>query len=140
MTAAATAWLLTTFLHGLALAAPEDDLRILEEQRRQAIKEQDFATLGHIYAPEFIGVTGAGQVVDRAELFRVFAQTNGKLKFTTDEIRVVLHGDTAVYFGRLVGVTESGTTAFISRFSHVFVKRGQGWVCVSGQSTPMPHG
>jgi ketosteroid isomerase-like protein len=126
--------------NSLALASPEGDLRRLEEQRRQAIKEQDFATLGLIYAPEFVEVTGAGQIVDRAQLFRVFAQTDGKFKFTTDEIRVVLHADTAIYVGRLVGVTETGTAAFTSRFSHVFVKRGRTWVCVSGQSTPMPSG
>lgn len=125
---------------GTALASPEDDLRLLEEQRRQAIKEQDFATLSTIYAPEFVGVTSTGQLVSRDQLFRVFAQTDPKVKFTTDEIQVVLHGSTAVFFGRLVGTTETGTTLFTSRFSHVFVKRGAGWVCVAGQSTPIPKG
>lgn len=125
---------------GTAKASPEDDLLRLEEQRRQAIKEQDFTTLASIYAPEFVGVTGAGQVVSREQLFRVFGQADPKLKFTTDEVRVVLHGSTAIFFGRLVGATESGTTLFTSRFSHVFVKRGEAWVCVAGQSTPLPKG
>ena len=125
---------------GTALASPEDDLRLLEEQRRQAIKDRDFATLSNIYAPEFVGVTSTGQLVSRDQLFRVFEQTDPKLKFTTDEIRVALHGDTAVFFGRLVGTAESGTTLFTSRFSHVFVRRGAGWVCIAGQSTPLPKG
>jgi ketosteroid isomerase-like protein len=124
---------------GVALASPEDDLLRLEEQRRQAIKAQDFATLSNIYAPEFVGVTSAGQMVSRDQLFRVFAQTDPKLRFTTDEVRVVLHGNTALFFGRLVGATESGTTLFTSRFSHVFVKRGESWVCVAGQSTALPR-
>jgi len=33
-----------------------------------------------------------------------------------------------------------GKTAFVSRFTHVFVRRKGAWVCISGQSTPLPAG
>lgn len=132
------AFMLAICCLGVAHATPEEQLRRLEEQRREAIRGQDFATLSRIYAAEFVGVTGGGQLVSRDQLFRVFAQADPKLRFATDEVRIVVHGDTAVFFGRLVGSSESGTQLFASRFSHVFVRQGETWVCVAGQSTPLP--
>jgi ketosteroid isomerase-like protein len=132
------AFILAVACLGVAHATPEEQLRRLEDQRREAIRGQDFAALSRIYAAEFVGVTGGGQMVTRDQLFRVFAQADPKLRFVTDEVRIVVHGDTAVFFGRLVGSSESGTQLFASRFSHVFVKRDETWVCVAGQSTPLP--
>jgi hypothetical protein len=52
-------------------------------------------------------------------------------------VRVVVHGESAVFYGRLVAATSAGATLFATRFSHVFVRRGGAWVCVAGQSTPI---
>lgn len=59
--------------------------------------------------------------------------------FSTDEIRVLDAGNTAVFFGRLIGKTPDGRTAFAARFTHVFVRRQGAWVCIAGQSTPLPN-
>ena len=118
-------------------ATAEEELTALEDQRREAIRVKDFATLGRIYAPEFIAVAGNGELIDRATLFRLFEQGGSALKFETDEIRIQQHGDTAVFFGRLTGKAPTGETATVSRFSHVFIRREGRWVCVAGQSTPV---
>jgi ketosteroid isomerase-like protein len=118
-------------------ATAEEELTALEDQRREAIRVKDFATLGRIYAPEFTAVAGNGQLIDRAALFRIFDQGGSALKFETDEMRVQQHGDTAIFFGRLTGRTPTGETATVSRFSHVFIRREGHWVCVAGQSTPV---
>jgi ketosteroid isomerase-like protein len=136
-TAHVALWILTA-LPLTALANADSDLRALEETRRAAIKAQDFKTLERIYAPEFQAVAGNGQVIDRATLFNVFRKTDPSISFTTDEIRVLDSGNTAVFFGRLTGKTPEGRTAFASRFTHVFVRRHGAWVCNSGQSTPLP--
>lgn len=34
--------------------------------------------------------------------------------------------------------TADGKPANVSRFSHVFVRRKGSWVCIAGQSTPLP--
>jgi ketosteroid isomerase-like protein len=131
------ALLLSLCLSGPVLASPEHDLRLIEEQRQHAIRAKDFAALSNIYAPDFLGVTGTGQLLRRDDLFRIFERTDPALQFATDEVRVVVHGETAVFFGRLVATTPAGVTLFASRFSHVFVKRGAAWVCVAGQATPI---
>jgi uncharacterized protein (TIGR02246 family) len=131
--------LLLALLAPLAHAGTEDELRRLEEQRRQAIQAKDFAALGRIYAPDFLAIAGSGQLIDREQLFRVFAQTDPALSFDTDEVRVLDQGGTAVFFGRLMARTAAGKPVFASRFSHVFVRQADGrWLCVAGQSTPLP--
>jgi ketosteroid isomerase-like protein len=127
-------------LPGIAAADTASQLRALEESRRAAIQAQDFSVLEKIYAPTFVAVAGNGQVIDRATLFSVFKRNDPTLKFSTDEIRIVDEGDTAVFIGRLTGRTAEGKVAFASRFSHVFVRRNGGWICVAGQSTPLPSG
>jgi ketosteroid isomerase-like protein len=132
------ALLLITSLPVAVLADTDSELRAVEESRRAAIKAKDFSALGNIYAPEFMAVAANGQVVDRAALFKVFRSTDPSILFTTDEVRVLPEGDTAVFFGRLIGKTADGNTVFASRFTHVFVRRHGMWVCISGQSTPLP--
>jgi ketosteroid isomerase-like protein len=120
-----------------ARAGVEDELRAIEEQRREAIRAKDFVRLAQIYAPSFRAVAGNGQIIDREQLFRLFASTDTSLQFKTDEVQVVQQGDTAVFFGRLLAHTGDGKPAFASRFSHVFVRQGGQWVCIAGQSTPV---
>ena len=127
--------LLTAFAYP-TFADTDSELRAIEETRRAAIKAKDFTALEKIYAPEFLAIGGNGQFVDRAGLFRVFGQADASMIFTTDEIRVVSQGDTAVFFGRLKASTADGKTLYVSRFSHVFVKRRGQWICIAGQSTP----
>ncbi len=118
-----------------AAATTEEEIRAVEGQRLEAIRIQDFGTLGRIYAPEFIAVTGNGQVIDRSQLFQVFAKGSSAQKFSTDEIRVLDLGETAVFIGRLIARAPTGAITYSMRFSHVFVRREGHWLCVSGQST-----
>ena len=37
----------------------------------------------------------------------------------------------------MFGAPASGALVFQSRFSHVFVREGERWVCIAGQSTPI---
>jgi len=129
--------LIATFARA-AFADTESELRAIEETRRAAIKAKDFGTLEKIYAPGFLAIGGNGQFVDREGLFRLFGQADASMVFNTDEIRVVVEGDTAVFFGRLTASSAEDKTLYVSRFSHVFVKRNGQWTCIAGQSTPQP--
>lgn len=113
----------------------EQQLRELEKVRSQAIKQGDMSVLNEIYADDFSGIAGSGQVINKAELLEVFKRTDPRLIFNTDEINVRLFGETAIFTGRLTGKTAEGEIILASRFTHVFVKRGKRWQCVAGQST-----
>jgi ketosteroid isomerase-like protein len=134
-------FLLMTATTGWSQAAKpsgaEQELRAIEEQRREAIKQGDFTTLDRIYADDFSAVAGNGQIVDKPQLFAVFKRTDPSVAFVTDEIRVRVFGETAIFRGRLVGKTADGKTVSAGRFTHLFVRRDGRWQCVAGQSTPI---
>lgn len=131
--------LIALTLHAMPCQASEveQELIRIEALRREAIIAGDFGTLERIYAPDFVAVAGNGQVIDRTRLFAVFRQTDPSLVFSTDEVKVQARGSTAVFFGRLVARSRSGTVVFQSRFSHVFIHDAGRWVCIAGQSTPI---
>ena len=116
----------------------EQELRELEEKRRQAIKQGDIKTLDEIYADDFSGIAGSGQVISKEQLMSVFKRNDPRIGFTTDEISVRLLGKTALFTGRLIGRAADGEVVSASRFTHVFVKRDGRWRCVAGQATPLP--
>jgi ketosteroid isomerase-like protein len=120
-----------------AQAAVDDELRAIEDARRDAIKRQDFDALARIYAPGFVAIAGNGELIDRPRLFAVFRQTDPAFTFATDEIRVLDLGATAVFLGRLTARNAAGNVVSVSRFSHTFVREGGQWRCVYGQSTPV---
>jgi len=117
----------------------EQELKQIEEARRQAIAKGDFKSLNEIYADDFSGIIGNGRLINREQLFAIFKNNDPGVTFTTDEISVRLFGETALFTGRLVGKTSDGEVVTASRFSHLFVKRHGKWQCVAGQSTAIPR-
>jgi ketosteroid isomerase-like protein len=120
-------------------ASDESTLRAIELQRQAAIRDQDFGALGKIYAEDFAGIPGNGSVITRSQLFDVFKKNDPRVTFATDEVRVRIIGNTALFTGRLTGRSASGSVVSAGRFTHVFEKRDGAWVCVHGQSTPIPQ-
>jgi catechol 2,3-dioxygenase-like lactoylglutathione lyase family enzyme len=118
---------------------PDNELRALEERRREAIRQGDRAALEAIYADEFQGVVGNGAVIDKATLLGVLTRPTPGVTFTTTEITVKpVSAGTALFTGRLTGKLADGTVVSDARFTHLFVERGGRWQCVAGQSTPFP--
>ena len=117
------------------ISKAERQLRLIEEDRRKAIKDGDIQTLDRIYAHDFSAIAASGQIITKEQLFTVFRRNDPTLEFTTDEISVRIFGNTAIFRGRLIGKSKDGQVRLASRFTHVFVKRDGRWQCVAGQST-----
>ncbi|MEK8031347.1 nuclear transport factor 2 family protein [Ideonella sp. DXS29W] len=122
-----------------AAATTEETLTAIEDQRVEAVRIQDFGTLGRIYAPEFLAVSPQGEVIDRSQLFQALAKGQSAQRFSTDDIRVLDLGATAVVFGRQTARAPTGQVTEVSRFAHVYIQRDGQWWCVSAQSTRMPE-
>ena len=120
-----------------AASKAELELRAIEETRRQAIKQGDEKTLDRIYADDFSGIAGSGQIINKEQLMAVFKRNDPRVVFTTDEITVRIFGKTALFIGLLMGRTSDGEVVSASRFTHVFVRRNGRWECVAGQSTAL---
>ncbi|HKC25414.1 MAG TPA: nuclear transport factor 2 family protein [Thermoanaerobaculia bacterium] len=127
---------LSPVLHAQGPAPEEKVLLEVEARRRDAIRKGDVATLKQVYAEDFRGIVGNGSPIERAELLEILAKTDPKASFDADEISVRVFGDAAVVTGRLTG-TAPGAPTTVSRYVHVYVKRGSAWQCVFGQSTPL---
>lgn len=117
---------------------PDNELRALEERRRQAIAAGDRAALEQVYAEDFQGVAGNGRVIDPATLLGVLTRPTPGVTFATTEISVTpVAAGTALVTGRLTGTLAGGTAVSDARFTHLFVERDGRWQCVAGQSTPI---
>lgn len=126
-----------------ASSAAEEEERIkgtllaIEDMRQDAVRNRNVGSLGQIYAAEFVGVTITGAIVDRTQLIQLFARGNAAQRVETDELRVQVHGDTAIVFGRQTSYAPTGDVTFTNRFSNVYLRREARWQCISGQSTPI---
>lgn len=114
----------------------EKVLLAIEATRRAAIAAKDFSTLATIYADDFRGIIGNGEIADRAFLFEVFRNDDPSLTFTTDELTVRQFGDAAIVTGRLTAM-KGEAIAFQQRFSHFFALRSGRWQIVAAEGTPV---
>lgn len=125
------------FLHLHLDAGSDDDFLQIESARRDAIARKDFARLETIYAGDFSGIFGSGAAIDRAFLFNVFRNDDGRLAFTTDELKVRrIGGGAAVVTGRLTARAD-GKIVSQQLFSHVYEKRSGTWLIVAAEGTPV---
>jgi ketosteroid isomerase-like protein len=115
----------------------EDELLRIEAARSEAVRGSDLKALDAIYADDFAGVAGTGQLVTKKQLFEIFARSDPALRFTTSETSARAFGDTGVVVGRLAARREDGTLVSEARFTHVYVRREGRYRFVAGQSTPI---
>ena len=116
----------------------DNELRAIEERRREAIRVRDTATLEAIYADDFQGIAGNGSVIDKKTLLGVLGRASAEVTWVTSEIVVTSVGpEAALFTGRLTGTAPGGRVVSDARFTHLFARRGGRWVCVAGQTTPI---
>src|SRR4026207_2152150 len=95
--------LLVPMILGLFAAAPEQELKNLEQARSEAIRTGDLATLRRIYADDFHGVTTTGVPVDKEKLMSVFQSVDPRVIYTNEDIRVQVIGQVALVSGLVTG-------------------------------------
>jgi ketosteroid isomerase-like protein len=120
-----------------ARAASEDELLRVESARSEAIQRGDLKTLEEIYADDFVGVAGTGQLVTKAQLLEFFKSADPALRFTTSEVFARPLGDGGIVVGRLAGRRQDGSLISEARFLHVYVRRDGRLRFAAGQSTPV---
>lgn len=118
-------------------AIAEDEVRAIDDQRAEAVRLKNLGMLGQIYAADYLGVGIDGQVLDRAQLFQRIMRGDAALALSTDDIRVQVIGDTAVFLGRVTARAPTGEVTSVTRVSQVFVRRDGQWWCVASQATPV---
>jgi ketosteroid isomerase-like protein len=118
----------------------EAAIRTLEEKWDGANLKGDAAALGSIFDDTFITTDAEGKVRTKAEVLA--ALKSGDVKYQAakaDEIKVYLHGDTAVVSGRWKGkFTEKGKPMDVTeRFTDTFIKRNGQWRCIASHGSSL---
>ena len=106
-----------------------------------ALTTANLDALEKLRAPDFILVdVMRGGVIPRDML--LIALASRQVSFDVIEpadVRVREYGDTAVINGRTTMMLTAGGDAvqLKSRYTHVYIRQGEGWVFVSAQGTPI---
>lgn len=124
-----------------AASADETALRAIEEKWDAANLKGDVAALDAIFADGFISTSPEGKVRTKAEILAQLK--SGDIKYQSaraDDLKVFVHGDTAIVNGRWTGkfVEKGKTVDSTERFTDTFVRQKDGqWRCVATQGSPI---
>ena len=124
-----------------AMAAAEDDVERMEQERIQALLDVDMPTLNAIYADDFFYNVASGQSVSKAEYLPRYESGDIKINVAESESRDIrVYGNTALVNGIVhVNATISGDRRDLRlRYLNVWMKRATGWVLVARQATNIP--
>jgi uncharacterized protein (TIGR02246 family) len=119
----------------------EQEVIKVEDERLQAFKNNDAATLNRIFDDDFTYTNTKGEVHTKAEL--IGDVTSGKLTYNTlvhSDVHVRVYGDTAILTGRSASVyiedgKEGGRTP--RRYMNIFIRKNGQWRLVARQETPV---
>jgi hypothetical protein len=124
-----------------AAQAPDDEqqLREIPQRLARAWLQHDRATIESLLAPEWSVTQPDGQVLTRAAVLTTFFDTVKFESNITDDVTVLLLGDTAVVRGRTQArATVNGTTVSARiRFTDVCVKRNGRWQAVASHASSL---
>jgi len=116
-------------------AKAEQEIRQVEDRRREALLRGDTTTLDQIFADDYSVVNQFGQVQTKAEM--MYALKFGALKFESvveDNVSIRVYRDAAVLTGRATSKHE-GRESTQLRFTRVYLKRQGRWQTVAYQVT-----
>jgi len=130
---------------GAALPDPRDDRALvadLDRAYQEAVRVKDTLAMNRILGEDFILVTGAGKIITRSDLFVEARDTAIRYEKQEDSRQSVrLWSNTAVVTALLWEKGVSHGKPFDRRlwFSDTYVRTGEGWRYVFGQSSlPLP--
>jgi ketosteroid isomerase-like protein len=133
-------WLPYTDSRFTKIAAPtaEQELVGLENEWCRAYLAKDTQAMGRIEANGWICTTGDGELVTRAEdIADVGSGAYAATEFKVEDLKVTVHGDTAVVTGRQTEkATYKGKDASgVFRITDTWIRRDGRWQCIASQLT-----
>lgn len=121
-----------------AAAKDEAEIRAIEKRWDEANLRGDWAALDRIFADRFIMTGDDGKVHSKADVIgKLKARTVKYDSAKTDEVKILLHGDTAVVSGRWTGKYTVGGKAveLRERFTNVYARVKGKWQCIASHGS-----
>jgi hypothetical protein len=122
-----------------ALTAEQAAVLRVQKALSDAYAEHDAITADRWTAPEFVGVTGSGQVIPREQWLKghIIENQEKRLSSVNDEVKVRIFGDVAVITFRDITPRPDGTSAPPERKMSILARNNGAWRQVLTQSTVM---
>ncbi len=124
-----------------APALPKNPVAAVREMKKRwaaATKEHDIATIESLLAADYIGITAAGNIVNKAGLLAELRKDKNIYEaVTNDRPDVRIHGSTAVVVGttKQKGKDAAGNEfSYTYRWTDTWVERDGEWQCAASQS------
>ena len=138
-------WVLAITCAAVASAAQQppmaaDQRTVIELERawNEAFYARDIAFIEGVLADEFTATYDDGSRGDRTRELALSTEFNQQVESAVQQhFTVKIYGETAVVWFtlRLVGIRQGERAEVAFRYTDVWVKRGDSWLCVSTQST-----
>lgn len=115
----------------------EEQITALEYQWADGQKVGDTKAVDPLLAPDFVNTDADGQVYGKDRLLSNLK--GGKWEYNTiSDVKVIVHGTTAIATGAWAGKGVDGDGTAIDRserWTDTWVKTSRGWRCVASQQT-----
>ena len=123
-------------------AAVEGKIIALEKLWNQAYKSGDTKALASILDDSIVLINDDGSVQTKKEFLPTVKASNAQEQQVAPEfLKVYVHGDVAVATGvlRVKGVEDGKSYTRRERFVDTWLRKGDSWVCIATNATPITH-
>jgi len=128
---------------GSASAAPatDDDATVLarlDHAMQKAVVDRDPVAFADFLTDAYVLVVSNSRMVDKAGVVAEIDSEHGRMDVNdSSDLRIRVHGDTAMVIADLHQVGRNGDTPFDYwvRYTDTWIRTGDGWKCLSGHAT-----
>ena len=116
----------------------EAELIAADRAMQRAVVDRDAAAFAAFLADDYVLVDSRGALHDKADVLEQLADPEVQVALNeAHDHQIRLHGETAVVIAVLQqrGTDHGRAYDIPVRFTDVWVRRGEGWVCVSGHAS-----
>jgi ketosteroid isomerase-like protein len=99
-----------------------------------AVRTSDASWLDEYLDQDFVNANSDGSLTERAAFLAQVAQPFPLLRFSVNDVRIRIIGDSAIVHGRTAYLRPDQCPGE-GRYTDVWVRRSNGWRCVAAHST-----
>ena len=114
------------------------ELARLDRAMQRAVVDRDPVAFASFLTDDYVLVVSTSRMVDKAAVVAEIDSPDGRMDVNdSHDLRIRVHGDTAMVIADLHQVGRNGDTPFDYwvRYTDTWIRTGDGWKCLSGHAT-----
>ncbi len=142
-------WIILILALTVSVSAQDDSANVsskivaMEKAWNQAFKLRDTKAIDALLDDDIVLVNDDGSLQSKSAFLKIVrdSKSSDEEQVTPESINVRVVGDVAIATGVFSTKGAQNGKPFVrrDRFADTWIKRGNGWVCVSASATPMAH-